>query len=218
MPTTTLAIGLAALALAAALVVGAIAISDRGGTDEPGPDVETAAFVAPEGDACGLSVESVTFALDPVVARTFVTQGLGFATIWPAKTITTGQRIAPRLHAERDVTCDLSEGYIGMRGGFRVAGARGSVEFRRFRLKIDEREMFTFLRSTGNAGLEAVDLLVDEAQFTHEGSRLSAVVPMVLDHGASVAMNATLGTDFPADEIELGTVTISGTRVDARSG
>lgn len=33
---------------------------------------------------------------------------------------------------------------------------------------------------------------------------VSAVVPMVLDVGAAIAMNVVLGTDFPPDVLELG--------------
>lgn len=220
------AIGLGAVATIAAIAIAAFAVGCDNDDPEPVANApETAAEATPTENAadvpaatdegCMIAVDSVTFALDPRVSLAFMSQGLDFTTISPAKTITTGQLIAPRIHAARDVTCDLSDGYVGMRGGFSVANERARVEFRRFRLSIDEREMLAFLKSTGNAGLAAIEVDVDEAQFTEQGSLISAVVPMTLDSGAAVAMNAALGTDFPADEIELGTVTISGSRSDS---
>lgn len=227
MTPSSRAIGLGAIATVAAIAIGGFVVTnDNDDTPSPAADAAEAASAPATTDAtaepvadgtCSLDVDSVTFALDPRVALGFNAQGLEFATISPAKTLTTNQLIAPRIHAARDVTCDLSQGYVGMRGGFSVSGAKGRVEFRRFRLKIDEREMLAFLKSTGNSGLEAIGLEVDEAQFTEQGSLMSAVVPMILDSGAAVAMNAALGTDFPADQIELGTVTIAGSRSDSAS-
>jgi hypothetical protein len=103
---------------------------------------------------------------------------------------------AQRIYAARDVACDLSGGYIGMRGGF---GPRGAVEFRRFRLELDEGEMYAFFKSTGQESFEAIDIDAEEVQFAQRGTIVTSVVPMVLDHGATTAINATLGTDLPRD-------------------
>lgn len=212
-------LGIGAVAAGAVLVAGALALQATNSDSDPAPassDGATQTSTPPGGD-CTMKVNSVLFSLDPGVAAQFAAGGLEFSTIAPATTVATGLEIAPKIHAARDVSCDFAEGYIGMRGGFSVENARGKVDFRRFRLKIDEREMLAFLKSTGASGLEAIDVNVDEAQFTERGSLVSAVAPMVLDSGAAVAMNATLGTDFPADVIELGTVTIAGERSDGGS-
>jgi len=87
----------------------------------------------------------------------------------PGGGCTNGLQIAPLLRASQDVACDLSSGFIGMRGGFCVSNAPAGVELPSLRPKLDEGEMHAFLKSTGSSGLEAIDLDVDEAQFTEQG-------------------------------------------------
>jgi hypothetical protein len=216
-------VGAAAVVAGLAIVGGAIVAnnnSDDSADKAPAsPAGESAQVSTPRPDgACTMDVTGMLFTLDPVIAQQFAAGGLNFRTISPGARISEGLATSPRIHTARDVKCDLTDGYIGMRGGFAIENSQGgNVEFRRFRLKLDEGEMDAFLKSTGSSGFEAIDIDASQAQFTERGSVITGTVPMVLDGGAAVAMNATLGTDLPAGALELGTVTITGTTATAQA-
>ncbi|MDH3227113.1 MAG: hypothetical protein OEM67_08510 [Thermoleophilia bacterium] len=214
-------LGGAAVLLGLAIVGGAFfyASDDDSSTEDPpaSPADATEASSAPADSNCTLEVESVVYTLDPLVGQQFAALGISFDTISPGNEVAEGTATAPRIHVSRDVSCDLTSGYVGMRGGFRVSNERDTVEFRRFRVDLDEGEMYTFFKSTGSESVEAVDIEASEAQFTERGAVFSAVVPMVLDTGAAVALNATLGTDLPADTLELGTITFTGSTSGAQT-
>lgn len=212
-------IGAAAVVAGLAIVGGAVLANngdDSSSDASPAsPATETTAEVSaspPPDGSCTMDVTGMLFTLDPLIAQQFVAGGLDFRTISPGARISEGLATSPRIHAARDVSCDLTSGYIGMRGGFAVENSSGgSVEFRRFRMQLDKGEMAAFLKSTGSSSFEAIDFDVSEAQFTERGSVITGTMPMVLDQGAATAMNATLGTDFPTGVLELGTVTVTGT-------
>jgi hypothetical protein len=215
-------LGGAAVIAGLAIVGGAFLLSgdDDSSTDAPASQAETTtaeASASPPDSGCTMQVESVVYTLDPLVAQQFAALGLNFDSIWPGNQVAEGTATAPRIHASRDVSCDLSSGYIGMRGGFRVSNGNDAVEFRRFRVDLDSGQMLAFFKSTGQASFEAVELGADEAQFSERGSIISGVMPMVIDKGSAVALNATLGTDLPSEALELGTVTVTGTPTTAQA-
>jgi hypothetical protein len=209
-------IGSAAVIAGLAIVGGALLLSGDDDSSSDAAPASQAATTTAEASAssadpgCTMQVESVVYTLDPLIAQQFAAIGLSFDSIRPGNQVAEGTATAPRIHASRDVSCDLSSGYIGMRGGFRVSRGNDAVEFRRFRVDLDSGQMLAFFKSTGQASFEAVELGNDDAQFSERGALISGVMPMVIDKGSAVALNATLGTELPSEALELGTVTVTG--------
>lgn len=162
------------------------------------------------GDDCFVNVNSVIVALDSATAADLPKNGLDFAALAPAQNISEGTSVAPEIARSENVRCDLRAGVVEMNGGFRFTTDTGGVNFDRLRIELDRAEVYAAFDSSGTGEFEALDITLDEAQFTDRGSIASAVVPMVLDADAAVALNAALGTDFLGDVIRLGTVTITG--------
>lgn len=217
-------VGIATITVGAILVAGSFVVgggdddtaaTNVGGTPTVTSEATEPASTAPPTGACGIDVTSAVFALDPAVVDLFDGNNLKFEALFPGNELAQGISASPIVTASEGVACDLTEGEVRMQGGFQISGPTSEVNFRRLRIELDEGEVYAFFKASGPADFEALDLRLDEAQFTDRGNIVSAVVPMVLDQDATVALNAALGTDFLGDIVELGTVTIKGSRVDA---
>lgn len=180
-----------------------------------GPVTEPTTTPSSTGDDCVLDVNSVIVALDTTTAAELPENGLTFSEVAPSQVLSEGRSVAPEIASSEGVRCDLRAGVVEMRGGFRFASDSGAINFDRLRIELDEGEVYAALDASGTGEFEALDIELEDIQFAERGSISTAVLPMVLDADAAVALNAALGTDFLGDVIQLGTVSITGNRSDA---
>jgi hypothetical protein len=209
------ALGVAAVAVGAALVGGTLLVSNS--SDEPeateSPASAEAAPAAAAGDDCRLAVDSAVITHNPETVAGFEQAGISVEGISPAV------RVGDVAHSMRVVSstqidCDTLGGYVGLRGGIRWRLGDRAIEMRRMRLDIGGRTMTVFPRSTGFEGIQVSSFDVGEAQREESGDRVTITIPLALTPQAAQLINDGLGGILgQADSAAVGQATITARKV-----
>jgi hypothetical protein len=198
-----------ALLLAAALLVG----GDEG--DAPTGDLprETPSSPASDPDVCRLKVTDAVLTLDRAFLAALDQRGVRVEAIAPASAAGAG-RIHLRRRVSVDVSCDLTTGVIGLRGGVRLRGRDSVLDLRRLRITPADSRVAAYFRARSPAPVDAMRIDLEAAARSREGSAEIVVAPLVLAGAGRGAIDYAFGTSPRRDAAALGTLTLTSERIE----
>lgn len=198
-----------------ALAVGADPVAPESATPDPdaGRPVEE----------CRLKVIKAVVDIDPDLRDFFATKSAGIDATPPA-TLAENGRITLQPRVSVFVTCDLSSGVIGLRGGLKikdltaaVEDQHASVDLRRWRISAPSGRIEASLSGIAKTRSYALHTPLRRAKRVRKGSIETINMPVRIAEGGAAVINHTFGTELRNRKTKLGTLRLTVERIEQES-
>ena len=215
----------AALAAVAALAVAFVLARDDG-DPEPAAGGTTTSATAPEPastpppgpeadpERCRLKVVDAAVTFDSALLEDLAGRGVTVSAVAPA-TMDGERQVTLQPRVSVAVSCDLSTGVIGLRGGVRLAGSDGAVDMRRWRMVTETGRVAAYFGSVARAPIRALRVRVGDAVRSRSGGTETIAAPLAFAAGGVAATNLAFGTELRAGSSLLGTLTLTVERIES---